>query len=79
MRRKAEGKSSLPTYVYRCPKCEKEIELIQSFKDKQAPLCDICVDEGSGSHLQMETIIQAGSFVLKGSCWARDGYTGGRK
>lgn len=63
----------MPTYVYECPKCHKQLELVQSIRDRKHP---VCVEEGCNA-VEMDSIIQAGSFVLKGSGWARDGYSGG--
>lgn len=64
----------MPLYVYECPNCKKSVELMQKFSEKAAPLCDDCTDPATGSHIQMETVMQSTSFVLKGGCWARDGY-----
>lgn len=61
----------MPTYVYECPKCHKSTELIQSFKEKKAPLC---MEPGCDGQIEMESIISSTSFILKGSGWARDGY-----
>lgn len=65
----------MPTYVYRCPKCEAEVELVQKITEQKAPDCPNpeCMEA------VMETVIQATSFALKGSGWAKDGYSGGRK
>lgn len=61
----------MPTYVYACPKCKAEIELVQRQPDE--PMC--CSDDCNGS-IRMEQVIVTTSFVLKGKRWARDGYSG---
>lgn len=62
----------MPTYEYECPKCQQKVELVQSIKDRKPPNCD---KEGCSGQ-EMVTIIGAGAFVLKGTHWARDGYSG---
>lgn len=34
----------MPTYVYTCPKCSKEVEIQRSFEDEEGvlPTCDRC-------------------------------------
>jgi putative FmdB family regulatory protein len=61
----------MPTYTYSCPKCKKEIELIQSIKNRLAPHC---VEPGCDGGVEMETVLHPAGFVLKGNSWARDGY-----
>lgn len=63
----------MPSYLYECPKCGQNIELVQSIREKCAP---VCVASGCDGHIIMETVIQKSSFVLKGSRWAHDGYSG---
>lgn len=64
----------MPTYEYECPKCNKRIELVQSMKDRIAPLCtnDNCC-------IEMVQVISVSNFILKGSGWANDGYSGTKK
>ncbi len=57
----------MPIYEYICQKCNKEIEIIQHFDDSP-PECEECGDE-------MEKVMSLSSFVLKGDCWYKDGYT----
>jgi putative FmdB family regulatory protein len=64
----------MPTYVYQCPKCGRRAELEQSMTNRTAPMC--CEES---CNVEMETVIGVTSFVLKGSGWARDGYSGGRR
>ena len=62
----------MPTYEYRCPKCDARVELFQSISERIAPNCF-----GDGCDLVvMETVIGSTTFVLHGSGWARDGYAG---
>lgn len=56
----------MPAYDYECEKCGKKETLIQRMSEKKSPLC--CEQE-------MNTLIGATAFVLKGGCWAKDGYT----
>ena len=62
----------MPIYQYECPKCGLSVELVQSFKEKKAPLC---MEVGCDGNQEMETVIGKTSFILKGSSWARDGYS----
>ena len=54
-------------YDYDCPNCGK-IEVAHGMKEKleQCPHC--------GSK-DVKRIFSGGNFVLKGNCWAKDGYT----
>jgi len=65
----------MPTYVYECSNCKQRIELVQKITEKTAPLC---MDERC-SLREMDTVIVPFTFVLKGSGWAKDGYSGGKK
>lgn len=58
----------MPIYEYRCQTCGV-FEQIQHIKEKPLRKCPVC--KGS-----VKRIIPDGtSFILKGSGWARDGYT----
>lgn len=59
----------MPIYEYKCPKCDNICEVIQKFSD-DVPKCDKC-------DITMEKKFnnKGGTFILKGSCWAEDGYT----
>lgn len=61
----------MPTYEWECPKCHETIELWQSLADTNKPLC--CREECGG--IEMMRIISRTSFQLKGSGWAKDGYS----
>lgn len=67
----------MPTYDYKCPVCGSEVQLIQKISEKIAPMC--ISDSCSNEKIEMQTIIAPSTFVLKGSGWARDGYSGGKK
>lgn len=62
----------MPIYVYVCPKCNYTTEIMQQMGSKEVPLC--CSE--SCSALEMERVISSSTFVLKGSGWAKDGYSG---
>jgi predicted nucleic acid-binding Zn ribbon protein len=68
----------MPTYTFKCPEHSVSVDIIVSIgefetirEQKRAPLC--------GCGKVMEPVIQLTSFVLRGSGWARDGYSGGKK
>lgn len=61
----------MPTYEFRCPKCGKTTEEIRSFIQRydDPPTCSKCQEF-------MERVISGGAgFLLKGGCWASDGYS----
>ena len=60
----------MPLYEYRCPSCEREIEL-QVKVGSPNPVC-VCKD---GDPPVMEKLLSLGSFQLKGAGWYRDGYS----
>lgn len=64
----------MPTYVYRCPTCGNEVEIVQKISEKAAPNCS-----KQACDVRMETVIVPSSFILKGQGWAKDGYSGGKK
>jgi len=58
----------MPTYHYACNVCKHEFEAEQSIKDEpllECPLCRVCA---------LYRLIYPSEFVLKGDCWAKDGY-----
>lgn len=67
----------MPTYAYRCLNCGKEVELLQKISDRVRPPCDVPTCPGRGA--EMEPVLGSPSFILKGSGWAKDGYSGGGK
>lgn len=62
----------MPIYEFRCFKCRKVIELQRNIKDESTPLC---MEPGCDGQQEMERLISPSSFSLKGSGWARDGYS----
>jgi len=65
----------MPTYNYQCPKCKRILEMKNKVSNRHvAPMC--CND---GCNIDMELIISKTSFTLKGSGWAKDGYTRDKK
>jgi len=54
-------------YDYDCPNCGK-IEVAHGMKEK----LERCPHCGSKN---IKRIFSGGNFVLKGNCWAKDGYT----
>ena len=61
----------MPTYVYECPKCKEKVEVVQSITNRVPPVC--CKED---CNIEMESVISPSTFVLKGSGWAKDGYSG---
>jgi putative FmdB family regulatory protein len=57
----------MPLYVFKCVKCEEEIEVLQKYDDPAPQHCE----------QDMERVLAGGniSIELKGECWAKDGYT----
>lgn len=56
----------MPTYQYECKKCSRQVELVQRISEKKSPEC---------CEQPMESVLGAPAFILKGNCWAKDGYT----
>lgn len=59
-------------YEYKCDKCDKEFEVEQKISDPVLTNCPTC----GGS---IKKLISRSSFVLAGTGWYRDGYSGGKK
>ena len=60
----------MPVYEYQCPRCGEVYE--EEFRIGQAPSCIDCADEDCGGAARL--VISSPTFILKGSCWANDGY-----
>ena len=60
----------MPTYVYKCVKCENEWEVIHKMSEDGPETCPRCQAPKS----MIERIIQAVASVLKGGGWYKDGY-----
>lgn len=58
----------MPLYEYRCSKCGKKFELIRKFSDAL-----LTIHEGCGG--QVEQLISAPAFHLKGHGWYATDYT----
>lgn len=63
----------MPIYEYHCKGCDTTVEVIRKITDPEVkPKCQNCFELGNP---EMERILSAGtSFILKGGCWAKDGY-----
>lgn len=65
----------MPTYVYRCWKCENRVEVVRKITAEEVvPECKECTDLEPLGPVSMERVYESTSFILKGSCWAKDGY-----
>ena len=68
---KLEG--TVPTYLYKCS-IHEEFEIEHSIKDKLIE-CPKCIEEGIDPPEKVERLISSGgSFILIGTCWAKDNY-----
>jgi putative FmdB family regulatory protein len=62
----------VPIREYRCLECGEAFEVIQKFSDRPLQRCKKCGG-------QLEKLLSRAGFVLKGSGWYADGYSGGGK
>jgi putative FmdB family regulatory protein len=58
------------TYEYECTNCYHEWEEEQKITDKPIKKCPKCKLEAA------HRMISKSGFVLNGTCWAKDGYSG---
>lgn len=61
------------TYTYECPSCKERTDVVRSIVEQ--PVSPLCFASGCDG-VVMERVIDVPSFILKGSGWARDGYSG---
>jgi len=59
----------MPIYEYECTACEKVFEVQQRMSDEPVRTCPECEGE-------VKKLVSASSFMLKGSGWYADGYSG---
>ena len=64
----------MPIYVFQCPSCERQFEVIQSYKDP-SPVCGDCEAKKLPSEMQ-RAVAQTGGFILKGNGWYATDYKG---
>lgn len=58
----------MPTYTYKCEKCEHQFDIIQRMSDEKLKECPSCKE------LKLEKIITATTgFQLKGNGWFNKG------
>jgi putative FmdB family regulatory protein len=58
----------MPTYEYRCSACGQHQDIFQKMSDPPATQCPAC------GKPNLERLISASAFALKGSGWYADGY-----
>ena len=61
----------MPVYEYKCKACDNQFELRQKFSDAPASECPQCGGE-------VEKLISAAAFSLKGGGWYAEGYGNGK-
>ncbi|MDB4964805.1 MAG: regulatory protein FmdB family [Myxococcales bacterium] len=62
----------MPTYEYECKKCGKRFEYFQSMSEAKKTECEECKGE-------LERLISASGFILKGGGWYKDLYSSTKK
>ncbi len=60
----------MPLYQYTCQNCQSTFEEIQKVGDPPPSKCESC-----GKKDTLKRDLGLSSFSLKGSCWAKDGYS----
>jgi putative FmdB family regulatory protein len=63
----------MPMYEYGCKSCGHAMEARQKFSDAPLTDCPAC------GQAELERLVSASSFALKGGGWYADGYGGGAK
>jgi len=67
----------MPTYAYKCSKCQGEFEVVQRVTDNPLTHCTVRYEDGgvcTGEVRRMIPSGRVGGFVLNGGGWAKDGY-----
>lgn len=66
----------MPTYTFRCLDCDKDQDVFQSITMSNEPP-ESCETEDCQSEKGWQKMVAGqGSFILKGTGWARDRYRG---
>ena len=60
--------NAMPTYEYRCQRCQHQFEIMQKISESPLTICPSCSAPG------LEKLISATSFQLKGEGWYKSGY-----
>ncbi len=63
----------MPIYEYACTACGHQLEVIQKMSDPVLRTCPACNTE------QLQKLISAAGFRLKGSGWYETDFKGGQK
>ena len=61
----------MPTYSYQCSACNHAFEQVQRMSDDPIKVCPSCGAEA------VRRLINSANFILKGSGWYADAYSGG--
>lgn len=61
----------MPTYSYQCSACGHAFEQVQRMSDDPTKVCPSCGAEA------VRRLINSANFILKGSGWYADAYSGG--
>lgn len=67
----------MPTYEYACENGH-EFEEVQSINDEPLKICPMIIPfsgpDFEKCEARVKKLISKSSFILKGDCWAKDGY-----
>ncbi len=66
----------MPTYEYKCT-FGHEFEEVQKITDDALTVCPVKISHDHVCEAEVRRLISGGSFILKGSGWAKDGYSSG--
>jgi len=66
----------MPTYEYKCT-FGHEFEETQRITDAVLTVCPVKISHDHVCEAEVRRLISGGSFILRGSGWAKDGYSSG--
>ncbi len=66
----------MPTYTYSCPECKLEIEYVHKITEDPVYICPECTETDYAPQMHRIIVLSntGNGFVLKGTCWSKDGY-----
>jgi putative FmdB family regulatory protein len=63
----------VPIYLYKCPTCKHQIEILRSINAPGTPECTECSRVGLEVEMEKQPVVTHVHFAGKG--WAKDGYS----